>query len=411
MQSREFTDTVHHDSFLVEEQHVTVPTEEIKLANLCIDYLNLPGFYTQNMDELIFTGYFAFLDYAIAFWVRHLEAGIIGVEEEDELVEDEIMKPFSETLQCFLDRHWVSPKCPLPVSKRNSDRLQRFSDAPFYDTLEQAVVSTRKQLTFYGKMKKEEIALDLEDVLLKVRPALEAAWSRLNDSTARDRFQQMYGTNIYKCSRFSCNYFSNGFSTSEERDQHMEKHDRPFRCVVEGCPTVVFGLTTARELGKHMKDTHSTLAEQEHEFPAEHDLSPPKEVREPVRPLPDPRIREKEVFSCGYCSKVFSRSYNLQSHLATHQSERPYPCSFCEASFARLNDCNRHENSHTGERFTCKGCGKEFTRADSLKNHHKSKAGQQCILSFFAERELEQGTAGPGTSRSQNKYGLANEAM
>ena len=201
MQSREFTDTVHHDSFLVEEKHVTVPTEEIKLANLCIGYFNLPGFYTQNMDELIFTGYFAFLDYAIAFWVRHLEAGIIGVEEEDELVEDEIMKPFSETLQCFLGRHWVSPKCPLPVSKRNSDRLQRFSDAPFYDTLEQAVVSTRKQLTFYGKMKKEEIALDLEDVLLKVRPALEAAWSRLNDSTARDRFQQMYGTNIYKIGR------------------------------------------------------------------------------------------------------------------------------------------------------------------------------------------------------------------
>lgn len=384
---------VYHDSFLVEEKHVSIPTEEIKLANLCIDYLNLPDFYAQNIDEVLFTGYYAFMDYAIAFWSRHLEAGIIRLEEEDESAGDQEMKVFSESLEVFLDTHWISPESPLPVSKRNSDRLQRFRDAPFYDTLEQAVVSTRKQLTFYGKMKKEEIALDLGDILPRVRAALEAAWSRPKDNAARDRFEQMYGTNLFKCSRFSCNYFSNGFSTSEQRDQHMEKHDRPFRCIIEGCPTVVLGLTTAKELEKHMKDIHGTMADKEQEFPVGNDLAPHEEVDNSTRPYSAPKIQKNKIhnYICPYCSKVFSRNYNLKSHLVTHSAERPYPCGVCEKSFSRLNDCIRHQNSHEGQRFRCEGCGKEFTRADSLRNHHKSKTGQQCVLPSLTEREMGQG--------------------
>jgi uncharacterized Zn-finger protein len=384
---------------LVEENYVTVPTQEIELSSLCIDYLNLPGFYAQNINELIFTGYYAFMDYAIAFWLRHLEAGIIGFEDfEDEIAEEETMGVFSESLGCFLDRHWASPKSFLHVSTRNSDRLARFRAAPFYDMLEQAVVSTRKQLSFYGKMKKEEIALDLEETLLKVRSALEETCSRPMDNTARTRFQRMYGENLYKCSRFNCNYFSNGFSTREQRDLHLEKHDRPFRCTVEGCPTVILGLTTEKELQKHMKETHNTAVDQEQEFPAENDLAPP-EARE-LPPLP--RVPEKKVYSCKHCSKVFSRSYNLQSHLAIHSNDRPYKCDFCPNTFARQSDLNRHKQSHNlgllGPRFICKGCGKAFTRGDSLKNHHKSKTGQQCLPLSPLESELEQGDAEAGAS-------------
>ena len=51
------------------------------------------------------------------------------------------------------------------VSKRNSERLQFFKAFPFYDKLEQTVVSTRKQLRFLGEMRKEEIALDLVDIV------------------------------------------------------------------------------------------------------------------------------------------------------------------------------------------------------------------------------------------------------
>jgi hypothetical protein len=385
---------------LVEEKHVPIPTDEIKLATLCIDYLNLPGFWTQNVEELILEGYYAFMDYAIAFWLRHLEAGTIKSEEQDDegaVAGNETWTMFMESLEIFLDKHWASPKSSLLVSKRNSDRLQRFREASFYDTLEQAVVSTRKQLTFYGEMKKEEIALDLGEILLMIRPLLEAAYAQPKDDSAKDRFEQMYGSNLYKCSRFSCNYFHNGFSTREEREQHLQKHDRPFRCTVEGCPVVIIGLATKSELEKHMKDTHGTLADQEGEFPAESDLVPPPRLGTPVRRLimpPEPRKREKKVFSCPDCSKVFTRRFNLDSHLATHGPVRPFFCKTCGKRFARRNDCNRHENSHKGERYTCEGCGKEFTRADSLRNHHnKSKAGQQCRIPPISDNGLEQENA------------------
>ena len=303
---------------MVEEKHVPIATDEIKLATLCIDYLNLPGFCTQNVEQLILEGYYAFMDYAIAFWLRHLEAGTIKSEEEDDDegvgAGNETWTMFMESLEIFLDKHWASPKTPLLVSKRNSDRLQRFREASFYDTLEQAVVSTRKQLTFYGKMKKEEIALDLGEILLKIRPVLEAAYAQPKDDSAKDRFEQMYGSDLYKCSRFSCNYFHNGFSTREEREQHLQKHDRPFRCTVEGCPTVIIGLATESELEKHMKDTHGTLADQERKFPAESDMVPPPRLETPVRRSrpPEPKKeRSSVVLTALKCSQENSISIRI----------------------------------------------------------------------------------------------------
>ena len=182
----------------------------------------------------------------------------------------------------------------------------------------------------------------------------------------------------------------------------MEKHERPFRCAVEGCPTVVLGLTTQKDLEKHMKDTHG-FADKADEFPAENELAPTEEVQRPVRVQQETRRREKKVYSCGHCSKIFSKNYNLKSHLATHQSERPYSCSFCNASFARASDCNRHESSHNGNGYTCAGCGKKFTRSDSLNNHHKSKAGQKCIFPSFTDRGLEQGNSEQSNTRTQNE--------
>lgn len=393
------------------------------MSSLCINYLNLSCFSKQDIDQDIFSGCYAFMDYAISFWVRHLEAGLIKIEEqEEEFSEEELMTVFSESLGCFLETHWASPISPLAVSRRSSNRLHYFHEAPFYDDLAQAVVSTKKQLTFYGEMKKEEIALDLAEILRKIREAFEAALSRPMDDTARKRVEEMYGTNHYKCSRLSCNYFSIGFLTRDERNQHQEKHDRPYRCTVVGCPTLDFGLTTQKDLDKHMKDTHGTVADQVEEFPEEAELAPPKEVERPVTiptAPPAPKAPKKKTFSCISCSKVFSRNYNLKSHLATHDTERPFPCGYCNKRFARQNDCKRHENSHMGEKFTCKGiladgrawgCGKEFTRADSLRNHHKSKVGQQCMPRSLQENRVEQENGGSSGSRSHNEDTIMEDA-
>src|SRR5436190_13752773 len=149
-------------SFLVDESHVIPAAEEIKLATLCIDYLKLPAFVDLATENMVLNGDYGFMDYAVLYWIRHLEAGILQADNH------ELMKQLAESLEIFIDSHWSSPTATFVVSKRNSERLQFFRAFPFYDKLEQTVVSTRKQLRFFGKMK-EEVALDLVDIVGNVR--------------------------------------------------------------------------------------------------------------------------------------------------------------------------------------------------------------------------------------------------
>lgn len=68
------------------------------------------------------------------------------------------MKELAEGFEVFLDQHWTSPNATFIISERNSDRLKFFKDFPFYEKLQHSTMSTRKQLTFFSKMKKDKMA-------------------------------------------------------------------------------------------------------------------------------------------------------------------------------------------------------------------------------------------------------------
>ncbi|KAJ6445010.1 hypothetical protein O9K51_03412 [Purpureocillium lavendulum] len=103
--------------------------------------------------------------------------------------------------------------------------------------------------------------------------------------------------------------------------------------------------------------------------------------------------------TCPLCSKRFTRSYNLRSHLRTHNNERPFECSVCGKAFARQHDRKRHERLHLGEKqFICRGdlelgrqwgCGRAFSRVDGLARHLRSDMGSECIRPLF-DQEYEQ---------------------
>ncbi|XXG96436.1 hypothetical protein Hte_002719 [Hypoxylon texense] len=387
--------------FMASEQHeVDVSQGDILLASLAIGYLNMEGFRsgTENIDSLILNGYYGLMDYAVPYWVRHMEEGVDAVQEDNT-----ILNELAESVEAFLQFHYTSPTKPFPISQGNSKRLRFFQNYPFHADLQQAVASARKELTFLGEIKRAEIALDLGDVVKNIRSTMEETYASAAQTPTAATIEKMYGKNIFKCPRLSCRYFHIGFETAERRDQHIDKHVRPYRCIISGCFNSTIGFVTEKELEKHIKETHGSPNNEDVDYPDDGEIARSRktemriteenvdpEVRversEPVpRPQKRPRISE---FPCPHCERVFKKKYNLESHLTTHSDIRPHTCSECSSSFARLHDLNRHKRTHQEKEFICGGelengqrwgCQKKFARADTLQNHYKTASGQACI--------------------------------
>uniref|UniRef100_A0A8D0KMY4 Uncharacterized protein n=1 Tax=Salvator merianae TaxID=96440 RepID=A0A8D0KMY4_SALMN len=88
-------------------------------------------------------------------------------------------------------------------------------------------------------------------------------------------------------------------------------------------------------------------------------------------------LREKQ-YSCKECGKLFSRSSYLILHFRTHTGEKPYKCKECGKSFSRSSNLTLHMRAHRGEkRYKCKECGKSFLQASNLKLHLRTHTGEK----------------------------------
>ncbi|KAK8130903.1 hypothetical protein PG984_007341 [Apiospora sp. TS-2023a] len=311
--------------YLIEEQHVDMSRVEVSNTALCLDYLNMPGFRTASIDvDLVPSGYYAFMDYAAPYWLRHLENGLAQAECDHDLLQE-----LREPIEAFLTIHYTPPTKAFYRSQNNIRRLQFFRDSEFYDNLEAAVVSARKELTFLGEIKPGEVALDLTSVVRTVRRHIETTYLEATGKDGRETLERIYGNNLFRCPRLSCLYFYLGFQTQQQRDSHLDKHTRPYRCDILGCPSSTMGMSTTKELIKHKKELHMIIQEdEEDDFPDEKELYPPKrpkpteatrEPREPKAPKPPEakRVRITE-YHCPQCQKIFNKKFNLDSHMITH---------------------------------------------------------------------------------------------
>jgi general transcription factor IIIA len=90
-------------------------------------------------------------------------------------------------------------------------------------------------------------------------------------------------------------------------------------------------------------------------------------------------------YVCPTCSQRFNRPCRLETHMRSHNKERPFACTErgCDKTFPRKDHLQRHlKNAHSDpvlERtFTCdwNSCGKSFTSNGRLQRHrdvHESK--------------------------------------
>ncbi|KAG0207226.1 hypothetical protein BGX28_001496 [Mortierella sp. GBA30] len=91
--------------------------------------------------------------------------------------------------------------------------------------------------------------------------------------------------------------------------------------------------------------------------------SPAPAATTPGKPIPCP---------IPTCSKSFARPFNLNLHVKSHDTLKPYGCHLCSRVFSRKHDLQRHIRVHTGSKpYVCVNCQKAFARTDALCRHYK----------------------------------------
>ena len=378
------------------------------MATRCLAYLSMPAFdifdTQESIDKKVMQGAYSFADYAVCFWAYHLESSVSDLS----LGHDELLQSITEHLEVFIDTYWTDTGKPFVVSNTLRERMQALKPSERYEQACQAVSAAKHWLRPTSKSPTSDDILSLSVVLGQIRATIERiSLTVLSPEGFIKPLAQFYGQNLYKCPRLNCQYFHQGFETKEQREQHTNKHDRSFTCPERGCPFSFIGFTTARELANHNSEHHGIKPQfTEPEFPA--DVPPkPASARDPTPETPTlpnaratpepvkyhlPRVRsERKKFECNMCGKIFTRAYNLRSHLRSHNDERPFVCRTCRKAFVREADMKRHEGTHDNERqIICHGvldsgerwgCGRRFGRADALVQHYKSEVGRRCIQS------------------------------
>lgn len=315
---------------------------ECDIAFLCLSYLCHTCFHSSHLDKdrLFFakSGYYSFQDYAMSKWATHTKTLI---ETCVSLFDDPLNGPHyrdmaAKTLGRFRHLYQAglvavdAAQAELAQDNTVMSNCQEFQRHDFYEHLDQIwkhVARHQKQ----GMKERNQVSIkELGKALEKSRTAIEATAPKLEESgESAKKFVDFYGSNYYKCTRVTCDYFYEGFGSKKALDHHSNRHERPYTCSYQGCFVAQFGFSSNKDRDKHIRLYHPDESDQQETFSQ----------------IGQEAVRDAK-YQCDLCSKNYTRQAHLTAHTnSAHLGRRPYACTTCGRAFTRRNDRARHERS------------------------------------------------------------------
>ncbi|XP_035714996.1 zinc finger protein 195-like [Folsomia candida] len=81
-------------------------------------------------------------------------------------------------------------------------------------------------------------------------------------------------------------------------------------------------------------------------------------------------------FKCTFCRNVFKTRSDLERHIGTHTTERPYPCQTCGSRCTSHTTLRAHERTHLERSirttFRCQFCPSTFLHNSTKWKHVKA---------------------------------------
>ena len=210
------------------------------MALFCTEYLlSTPFHFLLQIDkqkEHIRAGYYAFQDYAVSHWYDHMTSSFKTSPE----VSTDIRKQITTQLKLFLEHYGIPEKREFGIR-----------DGEFINIAEM-LRCIPQDVRDWSQW------FDLEWRTSCIRSVIESLGDEESlDDANRDLKKQIYGTQLFKCSRIECNHFTTGFDSRNLRDEHLNRHNRPFICVEQHCPFQALGFETEAQLESHLARNHA----------------------------------------------------------------------------------------------------------------------------------------------------------
>ena len=157
------------------------------------------------------------------------------------------------------------------------------------------------------------------------------------------------------------------------------------------------GLTTKRELKKHLKTAHKRTSNKRGEYVCSVCSATFQHVSNLSRHMRNLHGPEGKKFQCPKCPRKYKYKQNMLVHFESSHSGGPKggrnECPMCQKTYAYKCTLQLHLRESHGVKYACEKCGKKFSHLKSLRVHKKIgcqfAAGKGCeLLSALSDASL-----------------------